>query len=80
LMPAYAADNIEEYAVITQAEEDLPSWASSNILQLNMSTDANNYALIPLTENLGLGGSSGDRRVSLNQQPCIAWKPTDNID
>jgi hypothetical protein len=62
LMPAYAADNIEEYAVITQAEEDLPSWASSNILQLNMSTDANNYALIPLTENLGLGGSSGDRR------------------
>lgn len=78
-MPALAADNIEEHAVITQAEKDLPSWASSNILQLNMSTDANNYALIPLTENLGLGGSSRDRRVSLNVQPFRARENKGNV-
>lgn len=54
----------DEQPVITSAEKDLPNWATDNTLQLELSTDSTNYAIIPLTANLGRGGSSVSRGVS----------------
>lgn len=60
------ADTVSEQAVITQAENYLPSWATDNALQLELSTDSTNYAVIPLTENLGRDRSDRERGVSSN--------------
>lgn len=43
-------DTSNSHAVITVAEKDLPSWATDNTLQLELSTDSASYAIIPLTE------------------------------
>lgn len=61
---ALADDSSDEQPVITSAEKDLPNWATDNTLQLELSTDSTNYAIIPLTANLGRGGSSVGRGVS----------------
>lgn len=64
----------DDYAVITIAESDLPSWATENTLQLELSTDSANYAIIPLTENLGLGGSAVERGVSFHALESLISK------
>lgn len=54
----------EEGVAWTQASDDLPSWASENTLQLKLSSDSTNYAIIPLTEALAGGNSQSTEAVS----------------
>ncbi|KAK7228907.1 hypothetical protein V2G26_001077 [Clonostachys chloroleuca] len=45
------------------AEDDLPPWALESTLQMKLTTDSTNYAVIPLTEGLGLGSNSISRQI-----------------
>lgn len=47
----------------TEAKDELPSWASENTLQLKLSADSTNYAVIPLTDQLALGESGKESGV-----------------
>lgn len=48
----------------TEADDELPPWASDNTLQLQLSADSTEYAVIPLTEKLALGDTSKKSGVS----------------
>lgn len=48
----------------TEADDELPPWASENTLQLQLSADSTEYAVIPLTEKLALGDSKKKSGVS----------------
>lgn len=50
----------------TEADDELPPWASDNTLQLQLSADSTEYAVIPLTEKLALGDTSKKSGVSLD--------------
>lgn len=54
----------EEGVAWTEAGDSLPSWASENTLQLQLSTDSTNYAVIPLTEKLASGSPGPSGSVS----------------
>lgn len=54
-------------SVTLSAEDNLPDWASKSTLQMELSTDSTNYAIIPLTEGLGLGGSEVERQVGASR-------------
>lgn len=53
----------DDGAVWTKAQDELPPWAKDNTLQLKLSADSTNYAVIPLTKKFGFG-SSNSRGVS----------------
>lgn len=49
---------------LTEAGDELPPWASDNTLQLQLSADSTEYAVIPLTEKLALGNTRKKTSVS----------------
>lgn len=64
LLPLAALVVSDDGGAWTQGEDDLPPWASDNTLQLKLSADSTNYAVIPLTEKLSLGSSNKEKAVS----------------
>jgi hypothetical protein len=51
-------------AVWTEAQDELPPWAKDNTLQLKLSADSTNYAVIPLTKEFAFGSSNSRGGVS----------------
>lgn len=62
----YADDN----DISTWAETEVPDWATANAMQLSLSASGLQFAVIPLTPNLGLNDTTG--RVIKVCLPCIA--------
>ncbi|KAG9257457.1 uncharacterized protein F5Z01DRAFT_671055 [Emericellopsis atlantica] len=50
-----------EHGVYVEAVDELPSWATDNTLQLQLSADSTNYAVIPLSESLTLPSSEAQK-------------------
>lgn len=48
---------------VVQPQDKLPDWATDNTLQLNISADPTNYAVIPLTEQLSRRSDPDDTGV-----------------
>lgn len=61
------------------AEDDLPPWALESTLQMKLTTDSTNYAVIPLTEGLGLGSNSISRQVRERVSLAQWHSPKDSI-
>jgi hypothetical protein len=61
------ADNND---ITTWAETEVPDWATANAMQLSLSASGLQFAVIPLTPNLGLNDTTG--RVIKVRWPCIA--------
>ncbi|KAI6778769.1 Receptory region [Emericellopsis cladophorae] len=58
---------LSEHGVYAEAVDELPSWATDNTLQLQLSADSTNYAVIPLSESLTLPNSESQAgNVSIN--------------
>ena len=59
---------LEDKEAWTEADDELPPWASDNTLQLQLSADSTEYAVIPLTERLALGSTTKRTGVSCGQR------------
>jgi hypothetical protein len=54
-----------EHEVYIEAVDELPSWATDNTLQLQLSADSTNYAVIPLSESLTLPSCEAQEGVRI---------------
>ena len=56
-LAALSLASIVSGEAMIKADDDLPQWASDNTLQLKLSADSTNYAVIPLTEQMARGNT-----------------------
>jgi hypothetical protein len=49
----------EDQDVSTWSETEVPDWATANAMQLSLSGSGLQFAVIPLTPNLGLNDTTG---------------------